>query len=70
MGSEQAIIHSGIDLGSCAHWVCGPATADGDPNVRVFRTTTPQLQALADWLLAQGVESVAMESTYVYWIAV
>jgi len=34
----------------------------------VFGTTTPRLNELADWLLEQGVESVAMESTGVYWI--
>lgn len=61
---------AGIDLGSREHWVCGPATADDAPNVGVFRTTTPQLQELADWLRAQGVESVAMESTHVYWIPI
>ena len=43
---------AGIDLGSREHWVCGPATADDAPNVGVFRTTTPQLQELADWLRA------------------
>lgn len=59
---------AGIDLGSREHWVCGPARSDGDPNVRVFGTTTPRLNELADWLLEQGVESVAMESTGVYWI--
>ncbi len=61
---------AGIDLGSLEHWVCAPPTSDGEPNVRVFRTTTPQLQELAEWLLAQGVESVAMESTHVYWIPI
>ncbi len=59
---------SGIDLGSTEHWVCGPALDDGSPNVRVFQTTTPQLNKLVDWLLEQGVESVAMENTSVYWI--
>ena len=59
---------AGVDIGSSQHWVCGPARADGVPNVHVFGTTTDQLNALADWLLAQRVESVAMESTYVYWI--
>ncbi len=61
---------AGIDLGSREHWVCGPAPADPnqEPNVRTFGTTTPQLQELADWLAEQAVESVAMESTYVYWI--
>lgn len=59
---------AGIDLGSRNHWVAGPPTADGDPNVAVFSTTTVQLELLAEWLLEQGVESVAMESTGVYWI--
>ena len=57
-----------VDLGSREHWACGPPHADGRPNVRTFGTTTVQLDALADWLAAEGVESVALESTYVYWI--
>lgn len=61
---------AGLDVGSSQHWVCGPAREDGQPNVRVFGTTTDQLQALADWLADHGVESVAMESTYVYWIPI
>ncbi len=59
---------AGIDLGSREHWVCAPEVTPGKPNVRTFGTTMPQLQHLADWLLEQGVESVAMESTNVYWI--
>jgi transposase len=61
---------AGLDVGSSQHWVCGPAREDRQPNVRVFGTTTDQLNALADWLSAQGVESVAMESTHVYWIPI
>jgi transposase len=61
---------AGVDVGSTQHWVCGPARADGAPNVRVFGTTTVQLNDLADWLVEQGVKSVAMESTYIYWIPV
>lgn len=61
---------AGIDIGSKEHWVCGPATTNDAANVRVFRSTTPGLEELADWLVSQGVESVAMESTYVYWIPV
>jgi transposase len=61
---------AGLDVGSSQHWVCGPARDDGQPNVEVFGTTTDELQALTDWLAAQGVESVAMESTSVYWIPV
>jgi transposase len=59
---------AGIDIGSRAHFVAGPIPEDGSMNVREFGTTTPQLQAMVDWLLAQGVESVAMESTNIYWI--
>ena len=59
---------AGIDLASREHWVCAPEVTPGKANVRTFGTTTEQLQQLADWLLEQGVESVAMESTNVYWI--
>jgi transposase len=59
---------AGIDIGSQEHWVCGPTREDEEPNVRVFGTTTDQLTELVDWLIDQGVQSVAMESTSVYWI--
>lgn len=59
---------AGIDLGSREHYVCCPPTPEGDANVRHFGTTTPELYKLADWLKDQQVESVAMESTGVYWI--
>ena len=59
---------AGIDLGSREHWVCAPAGPDGGLRVRTFQTTTGQLHALAEWLLEHGVESVAMESTHVYWV--
>lgn len=59
---------AGIDVGSREHWACGPIEKDGQPNVRVFGTTTVQLEELAKWLIEQKVESVAMESTGVYWI--
>jgi transposase len=35
--------------------------------VRTFGTMTCNLLALSDWLVEQGVEQVAMESTGVYW---
>jgi len=59
---------AGVDVGSSEHWVCGPVRPDGSSNVKVFGTTTSQLDDLADWLIEEGVVSVAMESTYVYWI--
>lgn len=59
---------AGIDVGSVEHWVCGPPKADGEPNIRMFGTTTPDLNELVSWLVAEGVTSAAMESTSVYWI--
>ncbi len=60
---------AGIDLGSTRHWVCAP-TADGKGReVASFEGTTPELLRIAQWLRARNVESVAMESTGVYWIA-
>jgi transposase len=61
---------AGIDIGGTEHWVCGPEQDDGERQVRVFGATTPELHKMADWLRGLGVESVAMESTYVYWIPV
>lgn len=59
---------AGIDLGSKEHWVAGPPREDQIPNVERFGTTTPELNRLADWLSEKGIETVAMESTGVYWI--
>ena len=59
---------AGIDLGSREHWVAGPPIEADTPNVQRFGTTTPELLRLADWLKDQGVTTVAMESTGVYWI--
>lgn len=43
------------------------ASIAGGP-VHVFGTVTSQLQALRRWLVDQGVSSVAMEATGVYWL--
>jgi len=59
---------AGVDIGSTEHWVCGPEQENGEREVRQFGATTPELHKMARWLREQGVESVAMESTYVYWI--
>ncbi|WP_028219424.1 IS110 family RNA-guided transposase [Paraburkholderia oxyphila] len=60
---------AGIDVGGSSHWVAVPRTADDQP-VREFGATTCELHAMADWLLACGVDTVALESTGVYWIPV
>jgi len=45
-----------------------PDERDNRP-VRKFATFTEDLHALADWLMACSIKTVAMESTGVYWIA-
>jgi transposase len=52
-----------IDVGSEQLHV---SVAGGPP--KVFGTTTGQLHEMRDWLKAQGVRSVAMEATGVYWL--
>jgi transposase len=59
---------AGIDIGSASHFVAVPPDCDDEP-VREFKSFTADLHALADWLKACGVDTVAMESTGVYWIA-
>jgi transposase len=60
---------AGLDIGAREIWACVPA--DRTPErVRRFSTFTPDLHALADWRVACGVDTVAMESTGVYWIPV
>src|SRR5262245_8726985 len=57
----------GIDVGATEHWVAVPADRDEQP-VRRFESFTSDLHGLADWLKQCAVETVAMESTGVYWI--
>ena len=60
---------AGIDVGASSHWVAVPRHAADDP-VREFGAMTDDLNAMADWLLACGVDTAALESTGVYWIPV
>ena len=60
---------AGLDIGSREIWACVPADRDAEW-VRRFGTFTPDLHHLADWLAQCGVDTVAMESTGVYWIPV
>src|SRR6266850_5608547 len=60
---------AGIDLGSREHWVAVPPEREAQ-SVRCFGTTTPELEALAEWLKKCQVSHVAMEATGVYWIPV
>lgn len=60
---------AGIDVGSQSHWVAVPEGRDPQArDVREFGGFTADLYALTDWLARCGIETVAMESTGVYWI--
>ena len=58
---------AGIDIGATEIFVAVAPDRDPEP-VRAFPTFTEDLQKLADWLKACKIETVAMESTGVYWI--
>src|SRR5262249_54808875 len=57
----------GMDVGATEIVVAVPADRDAD-SVRSFPTFTENLYELADWLQQCRVDTVAMESTGVYWI--
>jgi transposase len=57
----------GVDVGATEIFVAVPADRDPD-SVRSFPTFTEDLYKLADWLKQCRVDTVAMESTGVYWI--
>ncbi|UBF23854.1 IS110 family transposase [Kovacikia minuta CCNUW1] len=60
---------AGIDLGADYHWVSVPEGRDSEC-VRRFGCFTADLYAMAAWLKQCGIETVVMEATGVYWIAV
>lgn len=60
---------AGLDVGDDEIWACVPE-GRAVSAVRVFGTFTVDLYALADWLAECGVDTVAVESTGVYWIPV
>jgi len=66
------VIHpnaAGLDIGSREIWAAIRPDHTGE-TVRMFATFTPDLNTLADWLVSNQVDTVAMESTGVYWIPV
>jgi transposase len=60
---------AGLDIGSEEIWAAVPPDHAPQP-VRRFGTYTTDLWALADWLQQCHIETVAMESTGVYWIPI
>jgi len=60
---------AGIDIGAESHYASVPEDRCAEP-VRQFGCYTPQLEEMADWLIACGIKTAVMESTGVYWIPV
>lgn len=58
---------AGIDIGAEEHYVAVPVGRD-EVSVRAFKSFTSDLHELMSWLKCCGVDTVAMESTGVYWI--
>jgi len=58
---------AGIDVGNSAHYVAIRPDRDAQP-VRRFECFTADLYRLAEWLHSCGVQTVALQSTGVYWI--
>ena len=59
---------AGIDVGAKEHVVAVPCNRDLQP-VRTFQAFTPDLHELAAWLKRCGIQSVALESTGIYWLS-
>ena len=72
-GSWSTITHilqpnaAGVDIGATEIYIAVPPDRDSQP-VRSLRTFTGDLKAAAEWLKQCRIESVAMESTGVYWV--
>jgi transposase len=58
----------GIDVGNESHYVAVPPDRDANP-VREFGCWTAALNQMAEWLKSCRIDTVAMQSTGVYWIA-
>src|SRR3984957_5432618 len=59
---------AGIDVGNAEHHVAVPLGRDAEP-VQKFGSFTADLHRMAQWLKACGVDTVVMQATGVYWVA-
>ncbi len=70
--ASQSIVHpdaAGIDIGAEQHFVAVPRGRDSlGSDVQSFDAFTSDLHRLAKWLQKCGIQTIAMESTGVYWI--
>ena len=68
-GLEEINLNAaGIDIGGGSHYVAIPEGRDTD-SVREFGSFTEDLAKLVSWLKRCKIDTVAMESTGVYWMA-
>ena len=58
---------AGIDVSSTEMQVCVPEDRDGDNNRR-FVSFTCDLHEISSWLKVCKIDTIAMESTGVYWV--
>ena len=68
---DLEVVHphaAGIDVGGSEHYVAVDPRIDSQP-VRRFDCFTTDLHRLAEWLLQCGIQTVAMQATGVYWVA-
>jgi len=59
---------AGIDVGNAEHYVAVPP-GRSDPSVQTFGSFTADLHRMAKWLQACHIETVVMQATGVYWMA-
>ena len=60
---------AGIDIGASSVFIC-IGFADGHQEIREYLTFTEDLKSMLTWIQQNGIKSVAMESTGVYWIPI
>lgn len=60
---------AGIDIGAERHYVAIPEGRDAR-TIENFGCVTAELENMANWLIACGIKTIALESTGVYWIPV
>ena len=59
---------AGIDVGNAEHYAAVPP-GRANPSVQTFGSFTADLHRLAQWLQAYHIETVVMQATGVYWMA-
>ena len=58
----------GIDVGNESHFAAVPADRDPNP-VQEFGCWTADLNRMAEWFVSCGIDTVAVQATGVYWVA-